>query len=114
MAEDDLKFADTLSNVDAKIKQSSMNKTIYLVQVFGENQNEKKGHKTSDYFYTTNINMTSSVLLEFKGYSASQLKTDIKTVTELNKCVQENKLEEISIYVPWHQVIRITNTSFKR
>ena len=108
MAEDDLKFADTLSNVDAKIKQSSMNKTIYLVQVFGENQNEKKGHKTSDYFYTTNINMTSSVLLEFKGYSASQLKK------ELNKCVQENKLEEISIYVPWHQVIRITNTSFKR
>ncbi len=97
-----------LSEIDKKLSDPNATKHLHLVSM------EDPFTKTPERLFFTHTVDKSNFGVEIKGFEVNK-KTigQLKTWTEALKYAEENKLEMISLFVPWHRVVRVQNLSYR-
>jgi hypothetical protein len=100
--------ASALSEVDKKLSDPNANKHLHLISI------EDPYHKTKERsFFTYNLDK-SNFGLEFKGFEIDKKAIgQVKTWTEALKYAESKKIEMISLFIPWHRVVKVQNLSYR-
>jgi hypothetical protein len=100
--------ASALTEVDKKLLDGNANKHLHLIIM------EDPFHKTKERTFFTYTVDKGNFGVEFKGYEVNK-KTigQIKTWTEALKYAESEKIEMISLFIPWHRVVKVQNLSYR-
>lgn len=100
--------ASALTEVDKKLADPNANKHLHLIVA------EDPFHKIKEkHFFTYTVDK-SNFGVEFKGFEIDKkIIGQIKTWTEALKHAEVKKIEMISLFIPWHRVVKVQNLSYR-
>ena len=100
--------ASALSEVDKKLLDANANKHLHLIVM------EDPFTKTKERTFFTYTVDKGTFGVEFKGFEVDKkIIGQIKTWTEALKHAQLKEIEMISLFIPWHRVVKVQNLSYR-
>jgi hypothetical protein len=100
--------ASALSEVDKKLLDANSSKHLHLITL------EDPFTKTKERTFFTHTVDKGNFGLEFKGFEVDKkIIGQIKTWTEAIQHAQSKKIEMISLFIPWHRVVKVQNLSYR-
>ncbi len=97
-----------LSEVDKKLLDPNANKHLHLIVM------EDPFVKTKERTFFTHMVDKGNFGVEFKGFEVDKkIIGQIKTWTEALKYAQSKEIEMISLFIPWHRVVKVQNLSYR-
>jgi len=109
-SESDNAFFKSSALTEAEKRLSDPNANKHLLLIVSENPFDKIKEKN---FFTFTVDK-NNFGLEFKGFEINKkIIGQIKTWTEAIKYAETNKIEMISLFLPWHRVVKVQNLSYR-
>lgn len=100
--------ASALSEIDKKLSDPNANKHLHLIVI------EDPFSKIKERSFFTHSVDKGNFGVEFKGFEVEK-KTigQIKTWAEALKHAESFKTEMVSLFIPWHRVVKVQNLSYR-